>query len=91
MRGCMNDHGAMQVKAPYSQKNIKVDETEGFFFSNGEMTRFKAMYAKGDTKWQEQVLLRKNCSQWHMWAGKGKCMVYMMYLRIWVRLTGNGR
>lgn len=48
--GCMNDHGSIPVNVPYSQKSIKVDETEGFYISDGKPTRFKAMCAKEDAK-----------------------------------------
>lgn len=41
--GTLNDHGAIQTKAPYSQKSMNVKEDEGYYICNGEPIRFKAM------------------------------------------------
>lgn len=46
--GCLNDHAAIQTKAPFAQKSVSVKEREGYFVSNGESVRFKAMSSLGE-------------------------------------------
>jgi len=45
--GCLNDHGAVTVKASFSQKSVPVREHEGFFVTNTEFTTFREMEVKG--------------------------------------------
>ena len=44
--GCMNDHGAIQAKASYSQKSVPVREHEGIFVSDAQNTVFQVMDIK---------------------------------------------
>ncbi len=46
--GCMNDHGAIPVKASFSQKGVPVREHEGMFIRDGAATVFRAMDIKGE-------------------------------------------
>lgn len=46
--GCMNDHGAISVKASFSQKSASVRETEGICVNGPELVGFKAMHAIGE-------------------------------------------
>lgn len=41
--GCLNDHGIAQVKMNYSEKNVAVNEQEGFFVEGAVARRFKMM------------------------------------------------
>ena len=45
--GCMADHLAVAVTATSSQKNLVVNNKEGYFIFKGEPCRFKAMESKG--------------------------------------------
>ena len=45
--GCMVDHLAVTATATSSQKNLVVNETEGYFVYKGEPCRFKAMEKGG--------------------------------------------
>ena len=46
--GCMNDHGAIPLKASYSQKNVPVREHEGIFINNAEYVVFRTINIKGE-------------------------------------------
>jgi S-DNA-T family DNA segregation ATPase FtsK/SpoIIIE len=43
--GCLNDHGAVQTKAPYSQKGESVKPTEGYYICDGQPIRLTMMCA----------------------------------------------
>ena len=45
--GCLNEHGAYQPKASYSQKSITVKADEGFLLQDGDPVRCKFMELKG--------------------------------------------
>lgn len=44
--GCMNDHGAVQIKATYTQKSVELKEKEGVFVDRGGFLTIKLMYGQ---------------------------------------------